>query len=180
MLTALVTQNKRVLTNTWWCHHFLPQDVSKRRSGQPGRQDQRPGTSPTSPLFLSPFRYNLKECTCHSVPTAACILLLGWDFFFQVSRQSTPLGPTQALGSVPTQDSSDPPQFFPRHSQDPSFSLNRLIHLPASYQGSPATLSRPRHAAPETTDSCPKGRVGSPLEELTVTSCPVSLIPQLW
>lgn len=41
-----------------------------------GRQDQRLGTSPTFPLFLPPFRYNLQECTCHSVPTVTRIIRL--------------------------------------------------------------------------------------------------------
>ena len=42
-----------------------------------GRQDQRPGNIPTFLSSCIPFRYNLKECTCHSASTVACIIWLG-------------------------------------------------------------------------------------------------------
>lgn len=42
-----------------------------------GRQDQRPGNIPTFLSSCLPFRYNLKECTCPSVSTVACVLWLG-------------------------------------------------------------------------------------------------------
>lgn len=111
MPTILMTQNKRVLTNTRWCHHFLPQEASERKRRGLGQVDQIKGlgTSPTCPLFLPPFRYNLKECACHSVPTVTCIIWLGWGVLKSADK-ALPWCPSKLWGLlVPTHSSSEPP-----------------------------------------------------------------------
>lgn len=59
-------------------------------------------------------------------------------------------------------------------------SISKQMNLLASsYQDSPTILHRPGMPNPRT-NSCPTGRLGSPLDELELTSSPGSLIPWLW
>lgn len=139
-----MTQKKRELTNTQWCHHFLPREVSqrKRRGLQQVDKIKGLGTSPTFPLFLPPFRYNLKERTCLSVPTMTCIIRLEIGFF-PVSGQSILLRhPSSGVCSYV--HSSDPP--LSSKAQSGSVLLSKQINPLTSI--SHATLSRPRCAIP--------------------------------
>lgn len=79
MPAILMTQSRRLLTNqgdvTTSC---LRKSLWRGRRGlwQVDRIKGL-GTSPLSFLLVFPFRYNLKECTCPSVSTVACVLWLG-------------------------------------------------------------------------------------------------------
>lgn len=128
-----------------------------------GRQDQRPGNIPHFPFILASL-LGIISRNVLVILFLQWLVLFGLDEVFSSQWTKHSLEAHRALGSAPIHGSSDPPLLF--HS-------SQELHFPrgadeSTYQSSPAALAGP--GMPPGMDSSPKGRLGSCLDELKVTS----------
>lgn len=180
MPTIPMTQSRRVLTNTQWCHRFLPQEAPSRRR-LPGLQDcagrwDQKGQEPPPLSRYSCLPLDVISKNELVILFLQCLALLGLDGGF--SRRWTKHFLEASASSGICSCSSDRPLLFQDTgrtcaSASAPQSTHHLLRAHLLLSAGAGVL----HPSP---GSWAKARLGrGPLQELKVTSWPASLIPGL-
>lgn len=172
MPAILMTQSRRLLTN----QGDVTTSCLRKSLGGGGRglwqvdKIKGLGTSPLSFLLVFPLGIISRNVL---VPLfQQWLVFFGLNSLFKSVDKTLPEGASKLWGLflyTAALGHRVPPQG--------TVSISKQMNLLASsYQDSPTILHRPGMPNPRT-NSCPTGRLGSPLDELELTSGPVSLIP---